>query len=419
MSNPVTFHKAQSEVALSLKRFRVVCAGRRVGKTVLAIMEMAGKAYSKKDRSICYIAPTIQQARDIAWVQLVETLKPVTVKTNETHLEITIQTQDHGRSKIALKGWENLETLRGQAFDFIVIDEVASMRNFEENWNTIIRPTLSDRIGSVLFISTPKGFNHFYDLYNRALDPVKGQDYASFTFTSFDNPHVSPEEIESARRELPEDQFAQEYLAEFRKMEGLVYKEFDRAKHVTTSLPTRSIMSYMAGVDFGFTNPAAVVHVKIDSDRQYWVTNELYKTGMTDANVAEYVANQAFNIVYPDPENPAAIKELTDRGVNVREVTKGKDSIKNGISKVRELLKQNRLHIHSSCANLIAEMEYYHYPQNKQERNDNENPVKDFDHAVDALRYLIMTHIPDAPISHEDILKQRVESRRNLSSSAR
>ena len=385
------FHPAQSKVTQCPKRFRVVCAGRRGGKTELAVNEMAGKAYAKGNRNIAYIAPTFQQARDIAWVKLVTVLKPITVKINETRLEIVVQTADKGKSTISLRGWESIETLRGLAFDFIVIDEIASMRNWEAMWNTVIRPTLTDKKGEVLFISTPKGFNHFYELYNVCNDPKRGADYASFHFTSYDNPYISKEEIDKARSEMSEDEFAQEYMADFRKQQGLVYKEFERSRHLYDEPIPRRKEYYIGGVDFGFTNPAAVVHVYKDSDSHYWVDEELYQTGMTDARVADYVRDQRFNLVYPDPENPAAIKELEDRNVNVREVRKGKDSVVNGINKVRELFKQNRLHIHKRCANLVMELESYHYPENTMERNDREIPVKDGDHLMDALRYVIMS----------------------------
>jgi len=255
----------------------------------------------------------------------------------------------------------------------------------------VIRPTLTDRGGEVLFISTPKGFNHFYELYNLENDPKRGSDYASFHFTSYDNPYIKKEEIEKAKSEISEDEFAQEYLADFRKQQGLVYKDFDRVRHLYDGEPTRGIALYMGGVDFGFTNPAAVVHVKKDTDNHYWVEEEFYRTGMTDARVADYVKSQYFGVVYPDPENPAAIKELEDRSVNVREVRKGKDSVVNGINKVRELLKQNRLHIHTRCSNLIQEIESYHYPDHKDGYNDKEAPVKENDHLMDALRYVIMS----------------------------
>lgn len=373
---------AQIQIASDLHRFRVVCCGRRFGKTTEAVEEIKAKALSKPSR-ICYIAPTYQQARDIAWEQLRKELQPIIKNLNESRLELKVK-NNQGESLVVLRGWESIETLRGQQYDLIIIDEVASMRNFWLNWQEVIRPTLTDTKGEALFISTPKGFNHFYDLFNLQNTDT---DFVSFHFTSYDNPHLPKEELDKARLELTEDRFAQEYLADFRKTEGLVYKEFSRDKHLFDKEIQANL--YVAGIDFGFTNPTAVIPVKVDKDNHYWVIGEWYKRGMTDAQTAEYVGACGFNYVYPDPESPAAIFELRKRGINVRDVLKGKDSIKNGIDKVRELFKQNRLHIHKDCQNLIYELETYSYPDKKDLRNDEENPIKENDHALDALRYCI------------------------------
>ena len=122
-------HQTQNEIASDTHRFRVLCCGRRWGKTTLAVEEIKGVALSK-DARIAYIAPTFQQARDIAWQMLVKELKPITKKVNESRLELEVKNTKGGTSLIALRGWEAIETLRGQAFDFLVLDEVASMKNF-------------------------------------------------------------------------------------------------------------------------------------------------------------------------------------------------------------------------------------------------------------------------------------------------
>jgi PBSX family phage terminase large subunit len=413
-------HKAQANIVKDSHRFRVVCAGRRGGKTELAVTEMAGKAYAKGGRHIAYIAPTLQQARDIAWVKLVNICAPITVKKleNPSHT-LTVQTADGGKSTISLRGWESVETLRGQAFDFLVIDEIASMRNWESNWNEILRPTLTDTEGECLFISTPKGFNHFYKLYNKQNDPESGKDYKSFHFTSFDNPHIKSDEIDKARAELSENQFAQEYLADFRKQEGLVYKEFDRKKHVFDVLPQHKVDEYIAGIDFGYRNPCAVIHIERDGDDNYYVTKEWYKTERNEEQIAEYVKSCNFNRVYPDPEAPSAIDVMATKGIPIVEVTKNKDSIKTGVAKVGNLLKANRLKIHSSCINLISEFESYAYPDATDGVNERENPIKDHDHALDALRYALMTNRADNILSSEERARQSFESRRNLTSNAR
>ena len=407
---------AQAVIMKDRHRFRVVNCGRRFGKTTEAGEEIKGKALSKPSR-ICYIAPTYQQARDIAWEQFKNELRPSIKNINDARLEIKTKTQGEGESIIFLRGWESVETLRGQKFDLLVIDEIASMRNFWLNWQEVLRPTLTDTKGEALFISTPKGFNHFYDLFN--LENTD-KDYKSFHFTSYDNPFLPVEELEKARLELTEDRFAQEYLADFRKTQGLVYKEFSRDRHLfDTGWDEIKSTEYIAGVDFGFTNPAAVIPLKHDQDDHYWVKGEWYKTGRTDAQIAESVASFKFNRVYPDPESPGAIEALNQKGVSVSEVTKGKDSIQNGISKVRELFKQNRLHIHKDCVALISELETYSYADKKADHNEEEKPIKENDHALDALRYAIMGNQPQGQLTKEEILERTMTRMKSTANQSR
>ncbi len=386
-NKPIILTPAQDEIAKDRHRFRVVVCGRRFGKTTLAVLEMVAKAVYKTDARIAYVSPTYQMSRDIAWMELKKICSPIIKKVNESRLEIQVHTVHKTTSTISLRGWESIDTLRGQLFDFIVIDEIASMRNWESNWQEIIRPTLTDRRGEVLFITTPKGFNHAYDLFNKqTLDP----DYKSFHFTSYENPHLPKEELDKAAQELTPDRFAQEYLADFRKQEGLVYKEFNREHHIF-DYPVDG--EHLSGIDFGFTNPTAVLTIIKDFDASYWVTKEWYHSGKTNDEIAEYTAAQKFSMVYPDPASPAAIQELRKHQVNVREVIKGKDSIKGGIDKVKNLFLQDRLHIHKSCINLIFELESYAYPESKSDRNEEEVPVDDNNHALDALRYCIMMNL--------------------------
>lgn len=374
---------AQNEIAADLHRFRVVNCGRRFGKTTLAIEEIKGKVLARASK-VAYIAPTFQQARDIAWEALKAELRPILASVNESRLELRVRNLEETESLVVLRGWEAIETLRGQHFDFIVIDEVASMRNFWLLWQEVIRPTLTDTKGEVLFISTPKGFNHFYDLY--CLE-AKDSDYKSFHFTSYDNLHIPKDELDKAKRELTEDRFSQEYMADFRKTEGLVYKEFDRRKHVYNAAeasmrPVRRLL----GIDWGYTNPAAVLTIEEDYDATYWVTGEWYKRGKTTEEIAEYAASLGANAIYPDPAEPDRVQELAKRGMNVRDVNK---DVASGIDAVRTLFKNGKIKINSDCVNLIHELETYTYAPKKPDQNEKEEPIKENDHALDALRYVI------------------------------
>lgn len=369
----MNLHQAQSKIASDTHRFRVVNCGRRFGKTTLAVLEMVAKAVYGDNRQICYIAPTYQQARDIAWQELKRLCLPIAHKINESRLEIIVNTIKGGTSIIMLRGWESIETLRGQKFHFIVVDEIASMRNWDTNWQEVIRPTLTDYRGEALFISTPKGFNHFYELYNKQ---HKDSDYKSFHFSTYDNPHVPFEEIEKAKIELTEDRFAQEYMADFRKTEGLVYKTFDRERHVYTDKIFNPV-EVLVPIDWGWTNPAAILKIIKDTDRNYYVTEEWYRTQQTTPQIIEVAKSFGGNKYYPDPAEPDRIEEARRAKLNVREVSK---DIEAGISTVQELFKANRLYIHSSCTNLIWELETYSYPEKKPDHNEAELPIKENDH---------------------------------------
>lgn len=389
----------QSEIASCRTRFRVVNAGRRFGKTILSVEEMIGVAVSGVDKRIAYIAPTFQQARDIAWEHLKRRAQPLIIDTNESQLKLTLRTTGGGTSVIQLKSWDAVEALRGQKFDFVVLDEVAMMRNFWIGWQEVIRPALTDTKGAALFISTPKGFNHFFDLFK--LENTE-KNFKSFHATSYDNPHLDKEELEEARRQITEDRFAQEYLADFRKQEGLVYKEFNRDTHLFDDKTERKqTIETIAAVDFGYTNPTAILKIERDSDQNYFVSWEWYKRQKTTAEIVEVTRTIKSNVCYPDPAEPDRIQEMENAGINCREVSK---DIVAGIQTVRDLFKQGRLFIHKDCVNLINELETYHYPESTPDKNEKELPEKSNDHAVDALRYALHMNAQFVTTDDEELI---------------
>lgn len=377
-----TLTPAQADIIKDTHRFRVVVCGRKFGKTTTSSEEITACAFSKNGMRVMYIAPTLDDARRLMWERIKNKFEGCTEKSNDTRLELTVPTQDGGKSYIFLGSWEKVNNYRGDEFDLIIFDEVQDYRNFWIGWQESMRPTLTPRMGTAVFIGTPKGFNHLYDLYNTENED---KDFKSFHFTSYDNPHLPYEEIQNARRQLTEDRFAQEYLADFRKTQGLVYKEFNRLKHIYTDTVYQAV-DRLAGIDWGYTNPTASHLIEKDTDRHYWISHEYYKTGKTTLEIIEYVKSMRPTKVYPDPAEPDRNEEARKAGLNVREVTK---DVEAGINCVRELLKQDRLHIHASCLNLIWEFETYMYPDKKPEHNEPEAPIKENDHALDEIRYVL------------------------------
>jgi len=378
-------HPKQANVLKDKHRFRVLNWGRRAGKTSLAIEEIKSRALAST-QVIAYTAPTYQQARDIAWEELKKQVTPIIHKVNESRLEVGVKNLKGEISTIKLRGWESIESLRGQAFDFLVPDEVAMCRNFWVGWNEVLRATLTDRRGDAMFISTPKGYNHFYDLYMMF---EKDDDWASFHATSYDNPHIPRDEIDKAKKELPEDVFAQEYMADFRKTEGLVYKEFDRNRHCIEDDP-KDIKEVRVGVDFGWRNPSGILRILVDKDDNYYCVEEIYKPNLDVNQIKTYVGQMKPNKVYADPENPEKCDALNNE-FNIIPVSK---SVEAGIDYVRSLFKQNRLFVHKRCKNLIAELESYRYEEQKVDKNAPEKPVKHNDHLVDGLRYSLFSDQP-------------------------
>lgn len=205
-------------------RFRILVAGRRFGKTYLAMVELCRSAWAT-GRLCWYVAPSYKQAKRIAWKPLKQMTRPYWASSpNETDLRIELITG----GTICLRGADNYESLRGDGLDFLILDEYASIAR--EAWTEVLRPALADKRGRTLFIGTPRGYNHFYDLYQA----VQGQpDWATFQFTTEQGGNVSREELESATQELDERTYRQEFQASFENLTaGLVYYAFNRAENV-------------------------------------------------------------------------------------------------------------------------------------------------------------------------------------------
>ena len=217
--------RPQDDIFFSGSRFRAVVAGRRFGKTYLCVYELIRQALNGKERNCWYVAPTYRAAKDICWDMLIKAIPdPYIVKKNETALTLTLQ----NGSTISLKGAEKPDNLRGRALDFVVLDEFADMR--PEAWFEVLRPSLSDRKGSALFIGTPKGRNHFYEVWTKGVDGEDG--WQSFQYTTIQGQNVDAEEIEAAKADLDERTFQQEFEAKFVNYSGIIYYAFNREESV-------------------------------------------------------------------------------------------------------------------------------------------------------------------------------------------
>ena len=378
----------QTEIFTSPARFRTVVAGRRFGKTFLSTIEILRAAIGGKNRNVWYIAPTYGSAKEIAWNMLIHTIpEEYIAKTNESSLVIKLI----NGSSIALKGAEKPNNLRGRALDFVVLDEFADMK--PETWSEVIRPSLSDRQGSCIFIGTPKGRNHFYDIW---ADALTGKDnWESYQYTTIDGGNVPEEEIEQARMDLDERTFNQEYCAEFVTYSGLIYYAFSRELSVINVDDNDGTLHI--GMDFNLDPMSAVICLRHGQD--LLAIDEIVMYGSnTDEMVAE-IKDRYPNrhcIIYPDPASRQRktsaggrtdLSILQNAGFSVK-AKKAHPLVRDRINAVNSRLLSGdgdrHLFVSPKCKQTIKSLERQTY------KEGTSIPNKDgTDHMNDALGYLV------------------------------
>jgi len=208
----------QQEVWNDETRFKVVAAGRRTGKSRLAAWLLIINGLQAERGHVFYVAPTQGQARDIMWQTLLELGHPVISGSHINNLQIKLV----NGATISLKGADRPETMRGVSLKFLVMDEYADMK--PDVWEQILRPALADQKGHALFIGTPMGRNHFYELYKYA-EMSDDETYKGWHFTSYDNPILDPSEIDIAKKSMSSYAFRQEFMASFEATGSEMFKE--------------------------------------------------------------------------------------------------------------------------------------------------------------------------------------------------
>lgn len=250
---------------------------------------MLFKAVNGKDRNVFYLAPTQKQARSIIWEALKSRLGKVG-EPNESRLEMKVPTVDKGFSTIFVAGWENRENFRGMKAHHITFDEVDTCKDFFIGWQEIFRPALIDTGGTADFIGTPKKENPNLRRLEKEFE-TKGEDFATFHFTTLDNPHIPVTEITKAKQDLDQQTYKQEILAEYVDNAGALFK-YSALVDMFSNTITKANEKYL------------IVDVADDgSDKTvfgFWQGLEWYRTEVFDrlntegiiAQIREYVAEE-------------------------------------------------------------------------------------------------------------------------------
>lgn len=386
--------ETQKIVASDSRRFRVVVAGRRWGKTTLAIREMC-KIVSNPNKDVYYISPTYRMSRTIIFKRLKQKLLDLrwVKKINETNLEFTLK----NGSTIALKGADNPDSLRGISLSGAVFDEFAWMD--PDTFWTVIRPALADQQGSALFITTPIGKGNWaFDLYNM---PENNPDWSSYTFTTLEGGFVTEEEIEAARNEMSEQQFKQEFEASFVTASNLVAWAFDRT-HNLRSLENPDTRELHIGMDFNTSPIVAAIYVK--QGEELYQIDEIHMLNSHTQELAEEILRRypkSKITVYPDPSGRQRKTSAGGRtdftilesyGFTVKAPYKHdavRDRINSFNARFCSATGIRRLFVDPKCKYTIECLEKFCFKPGTQVPDKGE-----FDHMVDAASYAVQYLFP-------------------------
>ena len=381
----------QREVWDDDSRFKLLCSGRRFGKTYLCISRLVAWAIEHPGSLNWYVTQNYKSAKQIAWRQL-RAMVPTEmfVKKNESELSVELA----NGSLIALKGADNADSLRGVSLSSLIIDEAAYVKR--EAWEMVLRPALSDQGGPAWFITTPAGLNWFHDLWEQAADQP---DWSTHSYTTIEGGNVPAEEIEAARRTLDERTFRQEYLASFETLTGRVYPDFD-ADNIDDTIGDLG-GEILLGCDFNVGVMAGVLGSRVGDTLHIWDEIAL-KQSNTD-EMCMHLKNKFPGrqiVAYPDPTGSARKTSAageTDHGIirkygykviSPKHPWAVKDKINSTNWLIRTAHGDCKMLVHPRCKNTIKALRNVTYKEGSEDYVIDK--TANIEHWTDGLGYLVL-----------------------------
>lgn len=376
--------------AIDASRFTVVVAHRRMGKTVSAINHLIKAAVlnEKKDPRYAYIAPTYGQAKRVAWDYLQEYTRPLGASYNVSELRA-----DFWGRRISLYGSDNPDSLRGQYFDGVVIDEVGDQN--PKIWNEIIRPALADRLGWALFIGTPKGNNHFHDLAERAKTE---DDWSFLEFKASQTKIIDEKELKAALKEMGQDKYDQEFECSFNAaVEGSYYGSIINdleANGRIAEFPRDDLCRSFTAWDIGMGDSTAIWVAQVagkevrllDCVENHGVGLDWYVSWLRENNYQSFDHILPHDVEVRELGTGKSRKEvLQEAGLNV--TVAPRLSIADGIQATRRLLP--RCWFHPDTKQGLNALRNYRKEYDEKRSVFYDKPLHDWSsHFSDAMRYL-------------------------------
>lgn len=378
-------------------RFIGWCAGRGSGKTTICASFLKTWV-SRKPGDYIYVAPTRRDAKDIFWEMIKNSVHPMWMKKkpNESELKIFLK----NGAQIQLLGACSDTIAVGRTLDGVIIDEVSKIRN-QDIWFKNIRPALARKghQGPCIFISTPQGFDWFYDLCMKAR-VLKGWSY--YHSTSLQGGFISEEEIETARLEMTEKMFRQEFEATFESFGGRVFYGFDRNLNVSADVTNdlTDVHEIHVGMDFNINPMTAIIGKKVGGEMH--IFDEMVLFGSNTPEMIESLKTRygsKYIIVYPDASGGAGdhrsrpgttdMTMMQEAGLSIY-CDASNPSVVDRNENTNRLFKNaagtSTVFISPKCSTLIKSLDGLTYKEGGERIVDKKNNL---DHACDAIGYML------------------------------
>ena len=392
----------QAVLHSKLKRFNVLVCHRRFGKTVFSIMEMIDRGFNNElhNPQYAYIAPTYQQAKRVAWEYLKDFCKNVPgAKANESELRIDVPRPNGDKVRFMLLGAENPDSLRGLYLDGCILDEYAQCDPII--WGQVIRPALSDRKGWAIFIGTPKGENHFHNIYRQGEELVtKGnKNWHVAMYKASETSVVDDEELAEARATMTEEEYDQEYECSFSAaLLGAYYGKYINGLESKGRIldfdyePNSAVHTYW---DLGISDTTAIWFVQMVG-REIRVIDYYESAGVGLEHYAKVIKDKPYVYESHGIPHDGAAKELgtgmsrqeTLLNLGVRTHIIPRQSVADGINAVRVLLNKNIWFHKTNCKRGLEALKNYQRKYDSKNSMFVDKPLHNWaSNGADAFRY--------------------------------
>ena len=374
--------------AINNPKYRFICAAlsRRQGKTYIA--NVIGQLVALIPGCNILIMSPNYSLSQISFDLQRRLIKHFDIEVTRDNSKDKVIELSNG-STVRMGSVNQVDSSVGRSYDLIIFDE-AALTDGEEAFNVALRPTLDKDESKALFISTPRGRQNWFSRFYQRGSQEEYPAWISIKAQYMDNPRMSEEDVEEARRSMSKDEFAQEYLADFRTYEGQIYHfNYETCVHDLSHLDT-SRMEVFAGMDMGARDPTSFVVIAYDwSTEDYYILDEFFAAELNTEQQAKRIQQmiQKYRVgqIFIDSaalQTRLDLAQLYDISTN-----KAKKSVIDGINYVASLIDNEKIKVDERCKEVLYCFDAYQWDPNPNLVQEKPKHDRRAVHTADALRY--------------------------------